>query len=104
MAPFELWNDGSGIPVFAFSLKEGRAESWNLYHLSERMRIKEWLLPSCPMPVSLTNLTVQRIVVRNGLSHDLAAQFRTDLRTEGGYLEALTRPLPTDGPAPGFHH
>ncbi|GLZ75420.1 glutamate decarboxylase [Actinorhabdospora filicis] len=104
MAPFELWNDGRDIPVFAWRLKDGHTANWNLYHLSDRLRARGWLVPAYPMPADLTELTVQRVVVRNGLSLDLAQAFLADLRAEVAYLDALTGPMPTGGTRPGFHH
>ncbi|MGO4490448.1 glutamate decarboxylase, partial [Microbacterium sp. 2RAF4] len=65
---FELWNDGSDIPVFAWRLKEGHTKNWTLYDLQDRLRMKGWLVPAYPMPADLEQITVQRIVVRNGLS------------------------------------
>ncbi len=104
MPQFDLWNDGSDIPVFAWSLKEGYTDKWTLYHLSERLRTKGWLLPSYPMPVDLENLTVQRIVVRNGLSRDLAGSLLDDIRAEIAFLDALESPMPVEAVSKGFHH
>ncbi|MCS5720625.1 glutamate decarboxylase [Herbiconiux sp. CPCC 203407] len=101
---FELWNDGSDIPVFAWYLRHGHTSNWNLYHLQDRLRQRGWLVPAYPMPEALTGLTVQRIVVRNGLSMDLAAELLADIETETAYLDALTSPMPTEGQRPGFHH
>ncbi|WP_370617296.1 glutamate decarboxylase [Mumia sp. Pv 4-285] len=101
---FDLWNDGSDIPVFAWRLKDGHTENWNLYHLSDRLRMKGWLVPAYPMPADLVDVTVQRIVVRNGLSHSLAAQLLDDIRTEVEYLDGLNAPMPTTGQHPTFHH
>ncbi|MEZ5088132.1 MAG: glutamate decarboxylase [Tessaracoccus sp.] len=33
MPQFDLWNDGSDIPVFAWSIAQGHGKHWNLYHL-----------------------------------------------------------------------
>ncbi len=104
MPEFDMWNDGSDIPVFAWSLKRGHTDNWNLYHLSDRLRTKGWLVPAYSMPADLTDLTVQRIVVRNGFSLDLADAFLADLRAEVDYLDALGGPMPTEGQHPGFHH
>jgi glutamate decarboxylase len=104
LAPFELWNDGSDIPVFAWRLRDGYTQNWNLYHLSDRLRMKGWLVPAYPMPADLTDLTVQRVVVRNGFSHDLADAFLADLKAEVDYLDALTGPMPSQGQRPAFHH
>lgn len=91
---FELWNDAADIPVFAWRIKQGHTDTWNLYDLSDRLRMRGWLIPAYPMPDNLTDLTVQRIVVRNGLSHDLATALVTDIKTEVDYLEQLDGPLP----------
>jgi glutamate decarboxylase len=58
------------------------------------------------MPDALTDVTVQRIVVRNGMSHDLATLLVRDIRACVHYLDGLDAPLPsnTDGNRSGFHH
>ncbi|MBD7956832.1 glutamate decarboxylase [Microbacterium sp. Sa4CUA7] len=101
---FDLWNDGSDIPVFAWRLKAGHTQNWNLYHLQDRLRMKGWLVPAYPMPDDLTDLTVQRIVVRNGLSRDLAAELLADIETETAYLDGLESPMPVEAQHPAFHH
>ncbi len=104
MPAFELWNDGSDIPVFAWRLREGHTENWTLYHLSDRLRMRGWLVPAYPMPADLQDVTVQRVVVRSGFSHDLADAFLADLRAEVAYLDSLTGPMPRDEGRPAFHH
>ncbi|MHB1739165.1 MAG: glutamate decarboxylase [Actinomycetes bacterium] len=104
LPPFRLWSDGSDIPVFAWQLKDGYTQNWNLYHLSERLRMRGWLVPAYPLPNDLSDLTVQRIVVRNGFSRDLAGSFLDDLTAEVAYLDGLTAPMPPEGPGTGFHH
>lgn len=104
MPQFELWSDGSDIPVLTWHLRNGPSWNWNLYHLSDRLRMRGWKVPTYPMPEDLTDLTVQRIVVRNGLSRDLAGSFVTDLHSEVAFLESLTTPITTLGQRPGFHH
>ncbi|GAA1799413.1 glutamate decarboxylase [Agromyces neolithicus] len=101
---FELWNDGSDIPVFAWRMKAGYTDKWNLYHLQDRLRMKGWLVPAYPMPDDMSDLTVQRIVVRNGLSRDLGDELLDDIRTETAWLDNLSSPMPTEGQKPGFHH
>jgi glutamate decarboxylase len=101
---FELWNDGSDIPVFAWSLKDGYTDKWNLNHLSERLRLKGWLIPAYPMPDDIADLWVQRIVVRNGLSRNLAEALMVDIREAVEYLDALKAPMPTEGQVTSFTH
>ncbi|MFJ7749470.1 glutamate decarboxylase [Arthrobacter sp. NPDC097144] len=104
IGPFELWNDGTDIPVFAWRLKEGYTDKWTLYDLAERLRTKGWLVPAYPMPSNLENLTVERIVVRNGLSMDLADDLLEDIRKQTEYLDRLESPMPQESAQPGFHH
>ncbi|AXE39036.1 glutamate decarboxylase [Acidipropionibacterium virtanenii] len=101
---FELWNDGSDIPVFAWRMREGHTENWDLHHLGDRLRMKGWLVPAYPMPADLEDLTVQRVVVRNGFSRDLADAFLADLREEVDFLDSLDAPMPRTGHSKAFHH
>ncbi|WP_423184859.1 glutamate decarboxylase [Arthrobacter sp. NyZ413] len=101
---FTLLSEGSDIPVFAWRLTEGYTDKWNLHHLSERLRMNGWLVPAYPLPASLSEVTVQRIVVRNGFTRDLASSFLTDLKKEVAYLDSLLAPMPADGQTPAFHH
>ncbi|MFB9821685.1 MULTISPECIES: glutamate decarboxylase [Arthrobacter] len=104
MEPFTLWSDGSDIPVFAWQLTDGYTENWSLHHLSERLRMNGWLVPAYPMPEGLSEITVQRIVVRNGFTRDLASSFLADLKKEVAYLDGLTSPMPAGGQTQAFHH
>jgi glutamate decarboxylase len=104
MPAFDLWNDGSDIPVFAWQLAKGHTDKWNLYHLSERLRLKGWLIPAYPMPDDLADKVVQRIVVRNGLSRSLAESLLTDIADAVAYLNALESPMPTEGLVTSFTH
>jgi len=101
---FTLVSDGSDIPVFAWSLKAGHTDKWNLYHLSDRLRARGWLVPAYPMPDNLSDRTVQRIVVRNGLSLDLASRLLTAIDEETAYLDRLESPMPVEKHHPGFTH
>ena len=105
MDAFDLWNDGSDIPVFAWQLAKGHTSNWTLYDLSDRLRMRGWLIPAYPMPDNLTDVTVQRIVVRNGLSHDLATALLADIRTQVEFLDGLDGPMPRVEETTGqFHH
>ncbi|MCL2848749.1 MAG: pyridoxal-dependent decarboxylase, partial [Micrococcales bacterium] len=102
MGPFELWNDGRDIPVFAWSLRPDPSRTWDLHDLSDRLRTRGWLVPAYPMPADLTDLTVQRVVVRNGLSLDLAEAFLNDLRAQVDHLD--TSQDHRRQPKAGFRH
>ena len=104
MDEFELWNDGSDIPVFAWRLAPGHDRPWTLYNLSDRLRMRGWQVPAYPMPDNLSDVTVQRIVVRNGLSMDLARDLLDTIATEVRNLDKIGTPLPPEITRSGFHH
>ena len=72
MGPFELLTDGSELPVFAFKLRDPVAAGYTVFDLSERLRLRGWLVPAYTFPEDMQDTAVLRIVVRNGFSMDLA--------------------------------
>jgi glutamate decarboxylase len=105
LAAFELLSDGSDIPVFAWRQRAGYTDKWDLHDLSAQLRQRGWMVPAYPMPVDLSDQIVQRIVVRNGLSMDLADRLMDSLRDSVDYLDRLTSPMPKVGRAgAAFHH
>lgn len=78
LGPFELVSDGSDIPVFCWKLKQ--ETNFSLYDMAESLRHRGWLVPAYPMPANRQDLVVQRIVVREGLSRDMADLLLDDMR------------------------
>ena len=70
MGPFEVLNQGRDLPVIAWTLKN--ATHWSLYDLADRLRDRGWQVPAYRMPADRQDLVVQRVVVRNGFTRDLA--------------------------------
>jgi glutamate decarboxylase len=106
MDAFTLLTDGRDIPVVAWQLADGYTTKWTLNDLSDRMRYHGWQVPAYPMPADLEDLTVMRVVVRNGFSEDLAATFVDDLSRAVAFLDGLDAPMPrstADAPS-SFHH
>ena len=97
LGPFELWSPTTDIPVFAWRLKKAYTEKWDLYDLSNQLRQHGWLVPAYPMPDNLADMTVQRIVVKNGLSMSLAGILLEKIREAVAYLDGLEGPLPKEG-------
>lgn len=105
MGPFTLVSKGDTIPVFAWVLKEGAGKNWSLYDLADRLRMKGWLVPAYPMADDMSDMVLQRIVVKLGLSRDLASALLSDIKGEVAFLEALESPLPREASSGShFHH
>jgi glutamate decarboxylase len=78
IGPFALVSQGTDLPVFAWALKE--EAHWSLYDLADRLRDRGWQVPAYPMPANRQDLVVQRVVVRNGFTRDLADMPVRDIR------------------------
>jgi glutamate decarboxylase len=102
MDPFELISDGSELPAFAFTLREG-IDNFTVYDVSMRLREHGWIVPAYKFPKNRDDLHVLRIVVRNGFSHDLADLFLEDLEQIRPMLERQPAPFIGQG-ATSFHH
>jgi glutamate decarboxylase len=92
IGPFELLTDGSELPVFAFRLHDPEAAGYTVFDLSERLRQRGWLVPAYTFPADLQDVAVLRIVVRNGLSRDLASALLDDLRVQVRVLSSHPHP------------
>lgn len=93
MGPYRLISDGSELPVFAFAVKPD-VENYTVFDVSARLREKGWLVPAYTFPANLEELAVLRVVVRAGMTHDMADLFLDGLRQVTDALEALDVPLP----------
>jgi len=95
MGPFELFTDGSELPVFAFKLRDD-ITGYSVFDLSERLRQRGWQVPAYTFPEDMTDTAVMRIVVRNGFSLDLANLLLDDFRMHVRILEhhPQTQPPP----------
>jgi glutamate decarboxylase len=92
MGPFELLSDGSELPVVTFRLRSPTAAGYTVFDVSERLRQRGWLVPAYTFPQNLQDTAVLRLVVRNGLSTDLADSLLGDLKTQVDALEAQAAP------------
>ncbi|MHB8456866.1 MAG: pyridoxal-dependent decarboxylase, partial [Acidimicrobiales bacterium] len=105
---YELISDERGLPVFAF--RTTSEAKFTVYDVSDMLRGKGWLVPAYPMPPGMEEISVLRIVVRNGFSHDLATLLFRDLAAVTQRLAAshvLSVPAAAGPPAQertGFHH
>jgi glutamate decarboxylase len=104
MGPFELLSDGSELPVFAFRLRPDAARNYSVYDLSERLRMRGWLVPAYTFPPDMEDTAVLRIVVRNGFSTDLADLLLADLQGQTEALAEHPRPHTPLLPGRARHH
>jgi glutamate decarboxylase len=84
MGPFKLITKGDDIPVFAWTLQE--KTNFSLYDMADKLREHGWLVPAYKMPPHRDDLTVQRIVVKNGFSYDMANMLLKDIKKNLSYF------------------
>ena len=103
MAEFEVLTDGSDMPLVTWTTAGDR--QWDLYDLSSTLRARGWQVPAYPMPASIEDITVMRVVFRNGVSMDLTRMLLDDINASLHFLEALPAPMPrNEKPTASFHH
>jgi glutamate decarboxylase len=97
IGPYRLLTDGTDLPVFAFTLKP-EVKNYTVFDVSARLREQGWLVPAYTFPENRQDLSVLRVVVRAGMSRDMADLFLDAVRKQTASLEALTSPLPDRAP------
>jgi glutamate decarboxylase len=96
MGPYELLSEGRELPVFAFRLGDD-VENYTVFEVSDRLRQNGWLVPAYTFPENLQDLAVLRIVVRAGLTSEMASWLIDHLHHETEFLESLDRPMQGEG-------
>jgi len=108
LGPFEIIYGGDrdgGIPSCCWRIKEGVDPGFNLFDFADRLRIKGWQVPAYALPANCEQLAIQRILVRHGVSRDLASLLLEDMEAALDFFvkHPLQSPL-TSEEASGFHH
>ncbi|MFE1475606.1 glutamate decarboxylase [Streptomyces cyaneofuscatus] len=104
LGDFRLLTRGDELPVFAFTTNPD-VDTYDVFDVSRRLREHGWLVPAYTFPANRQDLSVLRVVCRNGFSSDLAALLIEDLKLLLPELRAQKHPLSHDrGVATAFHH
>jgi glutamate decarboxylase len=105
IGPYRLLTDGSDLPVFAFTVAP-EVKNYTVFDVSARLREEGWLVPAYTFPKNREDLSVLRVVVRAGMSYDMADLFLNALRKQTASLEGLKTPLPerSSEEVSGFKH
>ena len=84
---FEVISDGSAIPVVAFRL--AGEFGYTEFDVSAGLRAFGWQVPAYTMPEGAENVSVLRVVVREGFSADLARSLYEDMAKVVAQLDEL---------------
>jgi glutamate decarboxylase len=104
IGPFEMLYDGQGgLPAIAYTLRDPAHAGFSLYDLSDRVRMRGWQIASYPLPANRDQTVVQRILIRHGVSRDMAALLAADLRRAVDHFK--THPVQhTSEHRASYHH
>ena len=103
MGPYRAITDGSELPVLAFALKP-EVTGYTVFDVSDRLRERGWLVPAYTFPENRTDLSVLRVVVRAGMTRDMADLFLADLRKQTEVLEQCGAGPRPAGEGQAFRH
>jgi len=108
LGPFEIIYDGemdAGIPALCWKMKDGVDPGFSLYDLADRLRCRGWQVPAYSLPANVQDLSIQRILVRHGVSRDLGSLLVDDMKRAMDYFKEhpVHTPLASHE-ASGFHH
>jgi glutamate decarboxylase len=109
LGPFKVLFDGNmkrGLPAVCWTLKDdAQSRGYTLYDFADRLRSRGWQVPAYSMPANRTDLVIQRVLVRHGVSRDLVSLLVDDMKRSLEYFEKHPVDVPMSaGEAGGFHH
>lgn len=94
MECFENYSADVVNPLFVWCLSEEwqRSAKWTLYDLQASLQQSGWMVPAYTLPASIEDIVVMRIVVRQGMSRDMADMLLGDIERSVKELDALKYP------------
>ena len=82
---FEVLSKPDALPLVAVTLAKPRG--YTVFDLSAKLRERGWIVPAYTMAPNAENVAVLRMVVREGLSRDMAESLSNDLDAAVHYYE-----------------
>ena len=94
---FRNYADKLVNPLFIWYMDEeyNKQAKWTLYDLQASLQQSGWMVPAYTLPKNLEDVIVMRIVVRQGMSRDMADMLLGDIRNAVAEFEKLEYPTPS---------
>ena len=94
MKCFENYSDEVVNPLFVWSLSREYIKNakWTLYDLQASLQQSGWMVPAYSLPKNIEDIVVMRIVVRQGMSRDMADMLLRDIENAVKELDKLKYP------------
>ncbi|MCP4955956.1 MAG: glutamate decarboxylase [Photobacterium aquimaris] len=104
---FEFIFDGNretGIPAISWRIKPEVELPFSLYDLADRLRTRGWLVPAYSLPTIGNEIVIQRILVKQGFTADLANLLIADFQRSLDFLNSHPTAQCTADDAQSFDH
>lgn len=97
MECFTNYSERLDNPLFVWMMdpEYEKTARWTLFDLQDKLMQKGWMVPAYTMPKDIEDMTVMRIVVRQGMSRDMADMLIDDIKDAVSALETLEYPTPS---------
>ena len=94
---FRNYADKLDNPLFIWYLdpEYDKTAKWTLFDLQDKLMESGWMVPAYTMPKDIEDMVVMRIVVRQGMSRDMADMLIADIKSAVAELEKLEYPTPS---------
>lgn len=81
--------------IWTFNPEYEKTAKWTLFDLQDKLMQSGWMVPAYTMPKDIEDMVVMRIVVRQGMSRDMADMLIGDIKDAVAELEKLEYPTPS---------
>ena len=97
MKCFKNYSDELVNPLFIWSLdpEYEKTAKWTLFDLQDKLMQNGWMVPAYTMPKNIEDMVVMRVVVRQGMSRDMADMLIQDIQNAVAEFEKLKYPTPS---------
>ena len=97
MKCFHNYSEELENPLFIWSLdpEYDKTAKWTLFDLQDKLMQSGWMVPAYTMPKNIEDMVVMRVVVRQGMSRDMADMLIQDIQNAVEELDKLKCPTPS---------
>ena len=94
---FKNYSQNLENPLFIWYMdpEYDKKAKWTLFDLQDKLMQSGWMVPAYTMPKDIEDMVVMRIVVRQGMSRDMADMLINDIKNAVAELDKLVYPTPS---------
>jgi glutamate decarboxylase len=81
--------------VWSLSEEYQKSAKWTLFDLQAMLQQSGWMVPAYTLPKNIDDIVVMRIVIRQGMSRDMADMLLKDIANAVEELDKLKYPTPS---------